>query len=204
MLDHLVFAVADLDAGMALIEERLGIRPAPGGKHVARGTHNALLSLGRSTYLEIIAPDPAQPGARPLPFGLEGLREPRLVTWAAKAPDIEQRVETARAAGYDPGAIVQMSRELPDGGRLNWSLTLPRPDAGDGLVPFLIRWEPGPHPSETSPPGCDLIALRREHPEPERVRAVLGALGVELPVERAPEPALIATIRGPKGEVELR
>src|SRR5439155_2902230 len=130
MLDHLVFAVADLDAGMALIEERLGIRPAPGGKHVGRGTHNALLSLGRSTYLEIIAPDPEQPGAGPLPFGLEGLREPRLVTWAAKAPDIEGQVEAARKAGYDPGAIAQMSRELPDGTRPNWSLTPPRPDAG--------------------------------------------------------------------------
>ena len=46
--DHLVVVAPDLRQGCDWVEERLGVRPQPGGKHVAMGTHNALLSLGRA------------------------------------------------------------------------------------------------------------------------------------------------------------
>jgi hypothetical protein len=203
-VDHLVFGAGDLEDGIALIEEKLGVRAAPGGKHVGRGTHNALLSLGNGAYLEIIAPDPEQDvPAMPLPFGLDAAAAPRLVTWAAKAPDIETRLEAARTAGYE-GSLVTMSREMPDGGVLKWSLTFPPPASADGVAPFLIRWEPGPHPSETSPGGCELESMRGEHPDPAPVRRLLEAMSVDLPVNEGPTPALIATIRCPKGLVELR
>jgi len=71
-------------------------------------------------------------------------------------------------------------------------------------VPFLIRWAPGLHPSETSRGGCELTSLRGEHPQPERVLGLLQAMNVELPVSHGPAPALIATIRSPNGLVEVR
>jgi hypothetical protein len=204
MIDHLVYAVPDLDEGVALIEQKLGVRAAPGGKHVGRGTHNALLSLENRSYLEIIAPDPEQGSVSiPRAFGLDAPGEPRLFTWAAQVETIESRLETARGAGYN-ASLLSMMRELPDGNVLRWMLTYPPPSIGDGLVPFLIRWEPGPHPSETSPRGCRLLSLRGEHPDPEPVRALLGALGVDLPISQAPTPALVATIECPKGQIQLR
>ena len=204
VVDHLVYAAPELERAAGQLEAWLGVRPAPGGKHLGWGTHNALLSLGGGAYLEIIAPDPEQgPPERPLPWGLASLTQPRLVTWALKAPAIDGRVAIARAAGYDPGDILALSRALPDGSRLDWRLT-PPPTVGDGIVPFLIEWETAPHPSDTAPAGCSLTGLRAEHPEPRQLGPMLAALGVELRLGKRSSPALIATIKTARGRVELR
>jgi hypothetical protein len=203
-LDHLVFAAPDLESGIQAVEALVGVRAAFGGKHDGLGTHNALLSLGEDAYLEIIAPDPEQPEpSRPLPFGLPGLTKPRLATWAARADEIEDVVVRARQGGYDPGAVIAMTRDRPDGVRLSWRLALRTEPSGDGLVPFLIDWDPGPHPAETSPAGCGFVSLRGEHPDPRSITAMLDALGADLPVMRSPAPRLIATIRGQRGTVEI-
>lgn len=203
-VDHLVYAAPSLDAGIEAMAERLGVTAVYGGKHTGIGTHNALLSLGRSVYLEIIAPGPDQPRPRePLPFGLGELREPGLVAWALAVTEIESRAESARDAGYDPGPVIPMTRALPDGGELRWRLCLRRPVAGDGLVPFLIQWEPGLHPSASSPGGCTLTDLTAEHPRPADISRMMSAVGVGLPLSEAARPALIATIEGPQGTVVL-
>ena len=205
MLDHLVYAVPDLPAAVETFSERTGVRPVAGGRHPGRGTHNALVALGPDTYVELIAPDPTQSQpAGPRPFGIDDLTAPRLVTWAAKASDLDVRATRARAAGYDPGPVLQMSRDRPDGVRLQWRLTLAAEAGGDGLVPFLIDWGATSHPAASAPRGCTLAGMRGEHPRPETVAAMLAALGVELAVTRGPRPTLIATIETPRGRVELR
>jgi hypothetical protein len=203
-LDHLVYAVPDLDAAIDALAARTGVRATPGGKHVGLGTHNALMALGADTYLEIIAPDPQQPPpAMPRPFGLDALTAPRLVTWAVKAPDIDAHVAAARAAAYDPGVVMSMSRNRPDGVRLAWRLTRTPQLQGDGLVPFLIDWGTTPHPAGGAAPGCTLVDFRAEHPEPAVILPLLAALNVELPLSRGAT-ALIATIDTPNGRLKLR
>jgi hypothetical protein len=204
-VDHLVYGAPDLQSGIDVIERVLGIRLTVGGKHLGIGTHNALASLGDGAYLEVLAPDPDQPlPPGPLPYNLDTLAAPRLLTWAMKADDIAVQVERARANGVNLGPVLRMSRDRPDGTRLEWSLTRAGLALGDGLVPFLISWDPGPHPSETSPTGGRLVSLRAEHPEPERIGRMLEVLGARLPLTQGPAPALIATIEGPRGVVELR
>jgi hypothetical protein len=205
VLDHIVYAVPDLEAAVAEIAGAWGVLATPGGQHVGRGTRNALIALGDARYLEVIGPDPEQPQpAGPRPFGIDRLAGPRLVTWAVKAPDIDARVERAKASGYDAGPIRAMSRARPDGVLLSWRLTQPAEPAGDGLVPFLIDWGVTPHPSATSASGCRLVDLRGEHPQPAAVQTMLKAVGVELTVQRGPAPALMATIETPNGVMELR
>ena len=204
MLDHLVYAVPDLVRAVDEIEHQVGVRPASGGTHAGGVTHNALLSLGTATYLEVIARVPgseAPSGA--LPFGLETLREPRLVTWAVAVDEIEQPVEEARAAGYDPGEMIAGGRDLPDGSHLGWELVVRQEPPGDGIVPFLIRWLSEPHPSTTAPKGCRFVSLRAEHLEPQSVLPMLQALGVELSVSQGTKARLIATLHTPNGMVEL-
>lgn len=205
-LDHLVYAVPDLDAAIDDLAQRLGVRAAVGGRHPGWGTHNALLSLGGDSYLEVIAPDPAQPVLdNPRAFDLDSVTAPLLRTWAMRAPDIDARVAHARTAGFDPGNVEPGRRATTDGTTLEWRLTRAGRGRGDWLVPFLIDWGDAElHPARTSPPGCSLVELRAEHPQPGAVQPMLDAIGAGLVVQRGDRPALIATLDTPRGRVELR
>ncbi len=59
-LDHIVFLVPDLEAGMDRFEAITGVRPLSGGIAPGRtASHNALVSLGGRSYLEVFSPDRA-------------------------------------------------------------------------------------------------------------------------------------------------
>jgi hypothetical protein len=203
-IDHIVYAVPDLVAGIEEIASRTGVRPQAGGSHPGAGTANALLSLGDSVYLEIIGPDPQQ-NVAPQWFGLDQLTTGRLAGWAARTPALEQRVAAAAARGYEAGPIRDGRRTRPDGTVLRWRLAFPAGGlpAGDGLVPFLIDWLDSPHPAERAPAGCHLKQLRGEHPRPAAVQSSLKALSVRLPIRRGPAPRLVATLDTPAGQVVL-
>ncbi len=203
VIDHLVFATPDVDATVADLARRFGVEAAAGGRHLGYGTRNALLSLG-SSYLEIIGPDEGQHApATGYWYGIENLAKARLVTWTARVEHIERVAAHAHGAGYNPGDVHQVFRETPDGDRLSWRLTMPT-GAGDGLVPNLIEWDEGcPHPSDTSPEGVELLQLRGYHPNPEAVRPMVAALGVELAFRIGDKPRLVAILDSPYGPIEL-
>jgi 6-phosphogluconolactonase (cycloisomerase 2 family)/quinol monooxygenase YgiN len=203
-VDHLVYATPDLNAGIDKIERLVGVRATPGGQHPGRGTRNALVALGPAAYLEIIGPDPEQPKpATPRPFGIDDLKEPRLVAWAAKGHDLDRFASDAGRHGVKLGDVIPGSRRRADGVMLAWRYTDPRIIVAGGVVPFFIDWGTTPHPATTATAGASLVALRAEHPDAETVQKTLNTLGVDLRVQRGARPALIATIESPRGRVEL-
>ena len=204
-VDHLVYATPDLNMGVHEIERLLGVRPAPGGRHPGWGTQNALLSLGGQQYLEVLGPDPDQHGfdGHRL-FAVDELSQSCLLTWAAKSKNLESLVDTALQNGLNLGEVNAGSRKLPDGTNLSWRMTDPFKIDYDGLRPFFIDWGTTPHPADSAPSGCVLTGLYGEHPEADRVRAGLTALGIELEIKQSSRPGLVATIRTPKGITELR
>jgi hypothetical protein len=204
-VDHLVYAAPDLNRGVEEIEKLLGVRATPGGQHPGRGTRNALIALGPETYLEIIAPDQEQPPPKtPRPFGIDGLKESRLVAWAAKGDDLQRLRDEAARKGARLGEVMSGSRRRPDGVLLSWRYTDPQTVLADGLVPFFIDWGQSPHPAHTATSGASLVALRAEHPDAQRVQRLLQELGLDLPVQPGAAPALVAIIDSPRGRVELR
>jgi hypothetical protein len=205
-VDHLLLGTADLDRGIAWVEERTGVKAVIGGSHPGVGTRNALLSLGGRRYLEILAPDPAQT-AYNFPIDVRNLTEPRLITWAAGTADIQATAKKAREAGYQLFGPREGSRKRPDGSVLQWkTLGVLAQLGGDGIdpVPFFIEWAAGsPHPSKDSPGRCELQTFEIAHPRVQEVRDLLGKLGIAAEVKAAEHPRLHATLRSPKGIVRL-
>jgi hypothetical protein len=214
-LDHIVVGAAALDAGVAWVEGRLGVAPVPGGRHVAMGTHNALLRLGPRCYLEVIAIDPAaDPPRRPRWFALDEAdlqtrlaEAPAVITWVIRTPSLAN----ACARVPDLGEILPMAR-----GAFRWKIAVPDDGAlpWGGVLPAAIQWDAGDdgevaHPCDVLPAsGCELKSLRLSHPAAVLGTAGLMALFRELriagPVDLKPGPrALTPLIRTPRGDVTL-
>jgi Glyoxalase-like domain len=198
----LVIAAKTLEQGVNWLEGKLGVKLQAGGKHPLFGTHNALLKLGETTYLEVIAVDPDAPKpTRARWFELDNahlLEQPKLIHWVARAENLEARVSRLPMLGK----ILEASR-----GDLSWQITVP--DDGHlnfkGLIPTLISWR-GIHPtSQLEPQDCKLLQLQGFHPEPILVSDTLEQLGSNslLEVFQDPNESLKALIQTPHGRVEL-
>ena len=129
-LDHVVIAVADLDAAFADYA-KLGFATIRGGEHANGITHNVLVVLEDGAYLELIAwkrPDPGMRWSDIYHRAGEGL-----VDYALLPGDIAAVVAAAQARGLDIGDPEFGGRNRPDGERLEWrTARSPKPD-----VPFL-------------------------------------------------------------------
>lgn len=211
-LDHLVITVPDLAAAVDAVEAATGIRPAPGGRHTGRGTHNALLraSWGANdrVYLELLARDPDQPDVAPgaMMFDVaDHLSGPvSLFAWSVRTDgeNLEEVLARGRIAGLDTGDTEAGARTLPSGEELRWTMTYPRPLALGRVQPFLLDWA-GPHPTDGLPCEVRLDELVLEHPDAEHITASFRRWGVDLPVRPGPAPALRCAATGPGGTLTV-
>ena len=206
-LDHLVVTAPTLAAGAAFVAQALGVQPQPGGEHPLMGTHNLVLRLGSSSYLEVIAINPAaaRPG-RTRWFALDDLRSdstPQLTTWVARTSNLDS-AETEFASTL--GNVERMTR-----GSLRWRITI-RADGSlphNGLIPALIEWQTPVHPaSSMRESGCSLTKIEGYHAEPDLLRQRLGLLGLDgalsvSALQAAGLPHLVAHIDTPTGPRSL-
>lgn len=198
-LDHIVVVAPSLASGAALVEQALGIPPGPGRKHPHMGTHNLLLSLGPTIYLEVVAIDPdAPPVARPRWFGLDDVRAEaaaRLGAWVANTDDIHTHASPAL------GVVEQMERE-----GLTWQMTSTangHPPLS-GAAPLLIQRATNFHPASRLPDvGLRLRSLRIQHPRPDDVAQVLAHMALadkpEVVLSAGAVCSLVAEIETPQG-----
>ncbi|GAA1290722.1 VOC family protein [Brachybacterium alimentarium] len=183
LLDHIVIAGPDLAESVDWFRELTGVTPAPGGTHPT-GTANALVALTvngepRPHYLELIGPDPDREDEElPKTFSINRLKKPTLITYAVHPEGIDQVVERARAEGFDPGDVEDLSRRAPNGTELTWRLTqaqAPRNFA----VPFLIDWGTTEHPGLVGDlPSIELVSFERIEVKPEAQQKATDALGL--------------------------
>jgi hypothetical protein len=202
-IDHITVTAPSLETGSDLVQKCLGVRPQPGGSHPRMGTHNLLLRLGSSLFLEVIAVDPiARRPERPRWFELDRVPidgRARLACWVARTDDLHAAVN---AVSEPLGHAEPMSR-----GALQWLISIPHDGhlPMDGTAPALIQWQPPSHPAAgLLDAGCRLTALQLFHPDPARLDVVLRQLqvhepGVALSVHAGATAAIVAHVDTPHG-----
>lgn len=202
-IDHVVITAPDLARGAEFVRRSLGVELQIGGEHPRMGTHNLLLKLGDSLFLEVIAPNPKAPApGRPRWFELDQLKPdtpPRLATWAARTDNIRSTLATS---SEQLGNVEPMSR-----GELSWLITIPADGSLPlgGVVPTLLEWATKDHPAaKLRDAGCSLLRLEAFHPEAGRVSALLKSISAESEISVSPLPAasrpyLVAHVGTPNG-----
>lgn len=202
-LDHIVVCAETLEEGTHYVETLLGVPLEVGGRHEFMGTHNALLSLGPTQYLEVIAVDPdALAPNRPRWFGLDGFEgPPRLTNWVSRSDDILGDMQHAPS---DMREVIDAAR-----GDLRWKMALSAEGQYpfDGAFPGIIAWDGDNHPAQRLPDrGIRLTELRIAHTNADRLRAALPDLTSNglIFIEKASQTRLSAVLETPHGEVKLK
>ena len=184
-IDHLTVTAPTLESGADYVWQALGVMPGPGGEHPRMGTHNLLLRLGESTFLEVIAinPDAPDPG-RPRWFALDAttaVRQARLAAWVARTDDLRSCPPELLDL---LGPVETMTR-----GAREWLITIPADGAlpFGGALPMLIEWVSPRAPAGAGLPdaGCALATLGLRHPRPDRLAAQLALSGPRRSTPRA-------------------
>ncbi len=203
-VDHIVFCAPTLESGIDHISELTGIRATYGGRHLTKGTHNAIFKIGPHSYFEILAPDPENKDiSAPRWMGIDLIKEPRITRWAIKSFAIEKEATILSNYRSDYGSAQSGSRALKDGSMLSWQLTDPLSKPAIEVVPFLLDWQDSIHPSTSLSDNCELKAIRLEHPDPDHIKEVTAPLNLDIIVTYAIQPKVVLTLKTPKGIIEI-
>jgi hypothetical protein len=204
-LDHIIYAVDDLDEAAVRFWDEFGLGSVAGGRHPGWGTANRIVPLGHE-YLELAAVvDHEQAAASE--FGrfvmkAVGGGQP-LVGWAVATDDLQgiaRRLDLAVRSG---------ARTRPDGSTLRWHLA----GVSDALtsrgLPFFIQWNA---PAELHPGGAAVD--HRVNPrgirwveiavDMERLHAWLGDHDLPVRITEGPPALSAVAISTASGELVLR
>jgi len=208
-LDHITVIAPSLAEGVSHVRTCLDLDVPFGQRHAYMGTHNHLLQLGDTVYLEIVALDPEADGpGRPRWFGLDDQNKVRsdweegrrLRGWVARTDAIEIII-----AGH--GGIFGEKVPLP---AVNPSFDFAIPHDGslplDGAAPSIIDRRGKPRSMATMADlGARLRSFTLEHPDPAAVEALYGEMVVDRPpaIGRGPSLRYRAQIETPAGPREL-
>jgi hypothetical protein len=180
-LDHVVYAVPDLDEAAVRFRGEFGLDSTEGGRHERWGTANRIVPMG-DQYLELVtAVD--EPTAAETAFGRGVLeRAARGGGWFTLAAVADDLDAVASRLGLEVGSG---SRARPDGETVRWRMAGLDDPRREPWMPFFLTWDvpDGLHPGRArAGHGVRATGLRRVEVggDAERLSTWLG--GDELPI----------------------
>lgn len=185
-LDHLVLGINDLDKGMDEVRRLTGVRPKFDGRNAQFGTHSAVIGLGETAFLEIMAPDP-EADASAIDPELKSRFVDRLANfdgltpflWAIGTGNLEKTKWFARRAGSHTYEIRSGSRKRGWGRTVEWSWAgVERPESR--VMPLFVQWDADTQaPQERAPDGCELKLLEINSRNFKSVQTLVAAMQID-------------------------
>lgn len=204
IIDHIGWACSDLEDGIQQISDLLGVRPRAGGCHKGNGTRNALLSLGVGQYLEVIGPDPQQEIAGTEGEAFSKLQQNGVFTFCLASDDLSKSAAVVQSLGYEVAGPSDWTRQLPDGGEMEWRLLRFSGHKLGYFLPIFIDWLASPHPSSSAATAGSLYRIQVRHPQADALQRAYSRLGVDgAVVEKSEEASISVIIETDHGLVRL-
>ncbi len=136
-VDHVIYAVRDLEAAAARFSDEFGLGSVVGGRHPGWGTANRIVPLGQD-YVELVgvvdcseaaASDFGRPVMEAVASG------DRLVGWVVATDDLQSIASRLSLE------VVRGSRTRPNGSTLSWRLAGVARSLATGALPSFIQWD---------------------------------------------------------------
>lgn len=204
-IDHIVYGVPDLDLAIEDLGERLGVNPTFGGRHLDKGTKNAIVNLGDQCYLEILAIDhDNEKVTGPRWMGIDFCESPKVLRWAYKTIEIEKVAGHLAMYKTELGKMEQGSRHKENGDELSWIMTKPGSQPEVEVVPFFVDWSNSQaHPTDGMEKKCVLSSIELYHIEPDEIRPLFSDLELNFEITKADRDAIFVYIESPRGIIRL-
>jgi len=200
-IDHLVYCVLDLDSAIEQLYDEIGVRAIVGGRHLNQGTKNALINLGDTAYLELLAIDESNKQvAGPRWMGIDLITKPKITRWAIHSDNLEKDSEILKSFDSTLGEIIGGEREKESGEFLRWKMIKPLAKLEVDILPFMIDWsESDAHPTEGMEEICSLEKLEIYSKRNGTKQDTLKLIFEDIPIQSSEVELIRATIKGPSG-----
>ena len=204
-IDHIVYAVPNLDQALVDFEAKTGITPVFGGYHKNQGTKNALVNIGEGAYLELITIDHENTMITPPRWmGVDLITEAQVTRWSLKSDQLTEDSQALKAFDPQMGAIQGGQRNTAAGDLLSWMMIMPLAKPAVEIAPFVTSWgAESIHPTQHLPQEYPLLEIDFFHPDPVSLADLWLQLELSYPIKPASMPRIKIVLEGPKGRVEL-
>jgi Glyoxalase-like domain len=177
LIDHIVLAAPDLEEAMEQFEEMAGIGAKVFGAINGIGIRCARISFNDTSYLEIIAPDPKQPGPIGQLIKAKGIKDMTPFAFAIRSSRTEQLKDEVVQFKYVPDHI-SMFGGKKDGTARKWEMLHLYGHQLGGICPYFVHWDTTDHPCATLPVVGKLKKFTIRAPSDDPIHQLLAHVKV--------------------------
>jgi Glyoxalase-like domain len=202
LIDHIVLAAPDLEEAMAQFEEMAGVGAKIFGAINGIGIRCARISFNDASYLEIIAPDPKQPGPIGQLIKAKGIKDMTPFAFAIRSSRTEELKDEVTEFKYVPDHITMFGGKK-DGTARKWEMLHLYGHELGGICPYFVNWDTTDHPCATLPVVGKLKKFTIRAPSDDPIHKLLAHVGVrDLNIEVG-TPKMSFQFSSPEGTIKF-
>lgn len=203
-IDHFVYVTNNLERTKASFENKTGATIYYGGRHLDKGTHNAIFRIGERSYFEILAPDPERRSDIQLSWlGTQNVSYSRISRWCIAPENYITGLNFMNSESKYHFHNIPGRRKKLDGSHLQWNLGLCEREADVDVFPFLIDWGESEHPAISLKNECKIQSLEIHHKCPDKINKITKEFQIDAEIIKSEDVKISILLKTPNGLIEI-